>query len=277
MIGYMVDPFAEEARRRYTQEANEKKKLALEGNIRNPGNILTTQILAVDSIKTHPAYRLFVSEKFKDFDLHYAGTTFRLHKSVLFTSCVYFRSMLEKNECTIAEIENVSVDLFQHFLIYLYTGLMNARVLKKEFYGITQICDYFGGFDELHDHAIYQIAHSLSVDNISEVYPFVKRYLEKEGDVKVQGLQERLQICMKMFFIRNSKLLARNKFPFHELGEKMLLALFSSQNSKDLQTQESSYLRTSNPYLQYDSEDPFLHYFRTLPPDCEDSTMEEVD
>jgi hypothetical protein len=138
--------------------------------------------LVSSKIEDHKGYKMFRSDQFKDFVIHYGRTSFRVHKCVLVAASEYFKRMVsgeyqEREECLISLIDDVSVAVFENFLIYLYTGLIDRTILSSEFYGIFQLCDYFGNFEELQIKAGEQMILSLTTENIFQLFPQILKFL----------------------------------------------------------------------------------------------------
>jgi hypothetical protein len=138
--------------------------------------------LVSSKIEDHKGYKMFRSDQFKDFVIHYGRTSFRVHKCVLVAASEYFKRMVsgeyqEREECLISLIDDVSVAVFENFLIYLYTGLIDRTILSSEFYGIFQLCDYFGNFEELQMKAGEQMILSLTTENVFQLFPQILKFL----------------------------------------------------------------------------------------------------
>jgi hypothetical protein len=186
------------------------------------------------------ALNLFNNEKFKDFTIFYDEKSVTAHKCILSACSNYFDRMLcgewsEKNSCTIQPLANISVGDFQTFIKYLY--LQNQSLLSHRGWIIFELCDYFDVLPSIREKVMKDLIDHISIENASRFIPLVNRSttmmtsdFNNNNTNSNDNTHSSLYDKFLEFIIDQSKELAEQDFPFHELDPMILKDIFLNGN-----------------------------------------------
>jgi hypothetical protein len=167
----------------------------------------------------------------KDFTIVYDTVSFKVHKCFLSPISLYFKRILsgqwkESNSCFIETLPNVSADDFNDFLKYLYL----KKLQSKQVWGVWHLCDYFEVLPPIKEEIVGTLMKTLTVTNARKFIPMINRMIV--ADSGENSFARKTQQNFVNFIINNSAALADDDFPFGELEQPILKAVFKDISMK---------------------------------------------
>jgi hypothetical protein len=105
--------------------------------------------LSIGNPSIHPQFDTLKNGEYSDLVLKWNRNEYLLHKYVLLSGSVYFRTLLNSHwkESTSGEVKipgkGISKKAFEDFLAFLYTGLIEEADLKTNLFELYDLSDYF--------------------------------------------------------------------------------------------------------------------------------------
>jgi hypothetical protein len=165
----------------------------------------------------HHRYSIFKSGSFSDYKLVLNDKSFTVHKVILFSKSVYFQTIFsstwkESNNDTLSLPDGqCSNEALHVFLLFLYTSRIQQQMLDQYLFELLDLSDYFQ-VEILKSITMERVKKGLSAATAEAYLNRIRTHNEPE------------LITMLIDFVTfNYPQLARNEFPFHKLGKKMLL------------------------------------------------------
>jgi hypothetical protein len=194
-----------------------------------------TELSRIGNPEAHCQYRLFKEENYSDFKLNWNGNVYHLHRCVLSSECLYFRTLFnskwkESNTgaVNLPEEKSISHEAFEVFLAYCYTLLITKGNLVNFFFELRELSDYF------------------QVQNLTNLLgEGIQSYVTAESagkfliSIREQDLVE-FHPFMVNYIADNFKELVEVSFPFHKMGKIMLTKVFKELASNGVNSENES-------------------------------------
>jgi hypothetical protein len=147
---------------------------------------------------------------------------------------MYFQRMFsgewkESTFCTISPLSCVDSSVFSVFLRFIYTK--RAHLLLRCGWEIWELCDYFEVLPTLKEQVTSHLTKVITIETAAKFIPIVNKNAVDIGNV-CAWTQIEVQRKFVQFIINNSKGLAAIDFPFCELEQPVLKAIFNMVSMK---------------------------------------------
>jgi hypothetical protein len=217
------------------------KKLSRMYNEVDPG--LTLEVYASDNAisddesdlqnfrKPDSFTAFYLDDSLKDFTIVYGTGSFKVHKCFLSPISLYFKRIFsgqwkESNSCSLETLPTVTAADFNDFLRYLYL----KKLQSKRPWAVWYLCDYFEVLDSIKEEIAGILMKTLTVTNARKFIPMINRMIV--ADTGENSFPRKTQQNFVRFIINNSEPLADDDFPFCELEQPILKAVFKDISMK---------------------------------------------
>jgi hypothetical protein len=174
----------------------------------------------------HYRYAMFKDKLFTDFQLVCKEQSYSVHKLVLLSKSRYFQGLFnsEWKESGKATMEipqqDISNEVFEAFLLFLYTNCIEYSVLKQHHLNLYDLADYFQ-VETLKRVTERGMKKWLTIEMAKLYLPRIRRC----------NMPDLLEIFTTLIATNHVRL-CFDEFPFHQLGKTLLWTVLEKMTAK---------------------------------------------